>query len=122
MAVETRTFTATISRVNTTGFQIQERPGVWLNLSKYTDPRPTIPPVGTEVRITVDSSGFVRAIQTTREAPAPPPPTDHHEPPTKDTAIVRMASLKAAVRLTPPGADPTAVTQLAGVFEAWINR
>jgi len=122
MAAETRTFTATISRVNTTGFQTQEQPNVWLNLSKYADPRPAIPPVGSEVRITVDASGFVRAIETTREAPAPATSTNHHEAPTKDTTIVRMAALKCAVRLTPPGSDLAAVLQLAGRFEAWITR
>src|SRR4030095_17252535 len=74
-----RTFTATIGRTNDHGFQISERPGVWLNLSKFDDPQPIIPPAGTIAKLTLDGAGFVRAIEPVGSGdelaqPALPPP------------------------------------------------
>ena len=57
MAAPTTTITATIARVNERGVQIQERAGEWLNISKYADPMPVMPMVGTVCRITLDAAG-----------------------------------------------------------------
>jgi hypothetical protein len=122
----TRTVTATIARVNGTGFQTQEQPGVWLNLSKYANPEPTIPPKGTTVQLGIDGSGFVRSIEplgnglngheTRHEAPG--------------AALVpsgtaaRIAALTAAATfLAPrPDAKSTDVLTIAATFESWLNR
>src|SRR5438105_3196685 len=98
-ATDTRTITATIARVNGSGFTTQEQPQTWLNLSKYATPAPTIPPAGAQVRLVLDGSGFVRAIKPVATAPSPTASSDGLAaamPPSKDTAIVRMAAVKAA--------------------------
>ena len=111
--------------MNGRGFTTREQPTTLFNLSKYATPPPTIPPVGTDVRLTLDGDGFVRSIEPLG-APAlngssehPPAPT---MPPGKDGSIVRMAALKVAARVCPPGAQPEAVLALAARFEAWISR
>ena len=121
MAAENRTIPATIARVNGHGFQTREDPGKWFNLSKYATPAPAIPPAGTEVRITLDGSGYVRAIEPVGTPPATPP-AERHGVPTKDAAIIRMNALKCAARLLGPEAETDRVLALAARLEAWINR
>lgn len=41
------------------GFQIQERPGTYLQVSKFADPAPELPEPGQRVRIGLDTKGFV---------------------------------------------------------------
>ncbi len=95
MAAVLKTINGTISRTNDRGLQIQEQPGLWLNLSKFASPPPTIPPTGSEVELSIDAAGFVREIRlldapgnsaTVAELPhvvnAPPqPPTAPESPP-----------------------------------------
>ena len=121
MAAEPRTIPATIARVNGQGFQTREDPGKWFNLSKYATPPPTIPPAGTEVRIALDGSGYVRAIETVGTPPATAP-ADRHGAPTKDAAIIRMNALKCAAQLLGPEAETDRVLALAAKLEAWITR
>lgn len=124
MAAETKTFPATIARVNGSGFTTREQPGKWWNLSKYASPAPAIPPIGTECQITVDGAGFVRAItpvDTSAHSTAPPQ-ASRAGAPSKDVSIIRMNALKTAARLVGPDADTEAVLALAGRLEAWITR
>jgi len=124
VAAETRIIPATIARVNGQGFQTREDPGKWFNLSKYATPPPAIPPAGTEVRITLDGSGYVRAIEPvdTAEAVTRAPGRHTGAPPTKDVAIIRMNALKCAARLLGQGAETDSLLALAGKLEAWIAR
>jgi hypothetical protein len=130
-ATDTRTITAAIARVNGRGFTTVEQPQTWLNLSKYAVPTPVIPPAGSQVQLTLDGSGYVRAIEVlghpstngVLKAPAAAPAAP--EAPalrTRDGSIVRMAALKCAVRLTEPGAGVEAVLATARQLEAWITR
>jgi hypothetical protein len=122
MATETRTITATIARVNGSGFQTQEHPGKWLNLSRYATPPPTIPAVGEEVLIALDGAGYLRAIEPVARAE---PPTSVVEPPStaflkpRDTAIVRSNALMCAVKLLGSPADIGETLKLAARLEAW---
>jgi len=124
-ATDTRTVTATIARVNGRGFTTQEQPNSWLNLSRYAKPAPTIPPSGTEVRLTIDGDGYVRAIEL---VPAPPASSQPQAPrpttaaPTKDQSIVRMAAVKAAAHIGGQGSTAENVLELAAKLEAWISR
>lgn len=124
MAAETKTFPATIARVNGHGFQTREDPGRWFNLSKYASPPPTIPPIGTECQITVDGAGFVRAIAPVDASAhnTEPPQANRAGPPSKDVSIIRMNALKCASRLLGPDADTEAALALAERLEAWITR
>lgn len=135
MAAPTTTIRATIARVNGHGFQTREDPGKWWNVSKYASPAPAIPPTGADVLLTIDASGFVRAIELAGSpaptpAPLPQPAAPpalaerHGSPPDRETVIVRLACLKAAARyLNRDGdADSDAVTSLAGRWEAWTLR
>jgi hypothetical protein len=126
MAAPTTQITATIGRVNDNGLQTEEQPGVWLNISKYANPQPVIPPRGTPVRITLDGAGFVRAIepldastnghQSAQEGPSAPPD--------RETVITRLACLKAASAFlsTRPDAKSGDVLAVAASWEAWIRR
>lgn len=69
MARVLKSVNGTVARVNDNGLQVREQPGVWLNVSKYATPRPTIPPLGSEVELGVDTAGFVHEIRLV-EAPA----------------------------------------------------
>jgi hypothetical protein len=132
MAAPTTTLTATIARSNGKGFQTQEQPGVWLNLSKFAEPAPVVPPVGTACRLTLDAAGFVRAIEPLDQSgPALPPlelePRDQlptGAPPSRETTITRLACLKAAAEFLAPreGAKHADVLEVAARFEAWTMR
>jgi hypothetical protein len=121
-----RSFTATIARANGHGFQIAERPGVWLNLSKFDDPQPGIPPAGTAVGITTDGAGYVRAIEPSDPGEAPQPPLPLLAPPSATrtmTNITRLAVLKAAARFlaSKPEATSDQVLDVASAWVRWID-
>jgi hypothetical protein len=130
MAAPTTQVTATISRVNDHGFTTQEEPARWFNLSKWADPVPVIPAKGTEVKLTLDSSGYVRSIE-----PLDAPSNGHHprqDAPTsaptgaltRDQVITRLACLKAAAGFlsTREASKSTDVLAVAESFERWVTR
>ncbi len=53
--------TGTVTKTNGNGFRIAEQEG-WLNISKFAKPAPDMPAAGQRVRISLDESGYVRAI------------------------------------------------------------
>ena len=118
----TETITGTLSRVNTNGFQIQERPGVWWNLSKFNSPQLEIPTVlGTEVRFMLDDKNFVRAIEP--QEPTSAPSAASAGPPDRDRTITRLALIKAAARFLAdkPDATSTDVELVAAKWERWVR-
>jgi len=121
-ATESHTITATIARVTGRGFTTRERPNTWLNLSRYA--KPTIPPADTEVRVTLDADGYVRAIEAILSPPelTPADTEQHPTPPTKDATIVRMAAIKAAARLMGADSGTDSVLALAAKLGDWIKR
>lgn len=117
---------ATIAKINEHGFQTKERPGVWINLSKYATPMPEIPPPGTEVELAMDTSGFVREIRPangTHSAPTSEPARST-PPSSREIAITRLAVLKAAARFLADRTDAKSadVLTVAASWEGWINR
>ena len=50
-----------IARTNDRGFLLHGETE-WRNLSRYADPQPVIPAVGTTVRVALDKSGYVRQV------------------------------------------------------------
>jgi hypothetical protein len=120
--------------VNDHGFQTHEDPGRWFNLSRYVTPAPIIPPRGTAVRLTIDGSGFVRAIEPLSlqgEAPVVPHETRQeavgaaqHPSPTREVVISRLAVLKAAAAFCAarPDLKSSDVLRVAESWEAWITR
>lgn len=122
----------------------------WLNVSKFGDPV-VIPPTGTQVRVGLDKSGFIRSIvpmnggfqQSSPQYQQPPaqqyqqqpqyaPQQGGYEPeppqnpaPSRDQQIARMNALTNAVACLASGgqvAEVGAVFDLAGEFEAWVLR
>lgn len=114
----------------------------WCELPRYESARfRTMPPKGKAVVVTVDEDGWLRDWR-----PAPPdldddPPLEElidqpitiaqltaaHRarlpvPPSNDVQIARLNALTQAVALSPGGAEPAAVCEIAAVFEAWILR
>jgi hypothetical protein len=126
MARTLTTITATVARVNGQGFQIQEQPGKWLNVSRYADPVPRIPPAGSEVELALDGSGFVREIRLAAQPADTPHPSQRDAkancPP--DNITTRLAALKAAAIFlaTRPDAKAVDVLKVAEAFESWAAR
>ncbi len=115
------TFTATIGRVNGSGFQIQERPGTWLNCSKYATPPPAIPEPGTVVRITLDGSGFVRGVEPLEDQQPALPLPDRGQ--AMSRSIIRQVAIKAAARLYAGQGTPVSqVLEAAAAFATWVEE
>jgi hypothetical protein len=121
MAQPTTTINATIDRINGHGFQIKEQPGKWLNLSKFARPEPVVPPVGTEVEITLDPQGFVRDIEPTGPEPDYPEPDAHAD---RASIMTRLACLSAAAGFlaSRPNAKSGDVLRVAENWEGWVTR
>ena len=115
------TITSTVTQVNGTGFQIEGRPGTWLRISQYAEPRPELPQTGQRVRIGLDSKGFVRTVEPVA---ADTPPAAAQAPSTRDTTITRLACLKAAAGFlaSRPDAKSADVLTVAAAWEAWVTR
>ena len=116
-----RNFTGTITRANDHGFQIDAYPGEWFNCSKFNQPQLTIPPVGTVVEVTLDGSGFVRAIVPSAQAALPLPGPDRGQ--AMSRSIIRQVAIKAAARFL-AGTDTSvdAMLSTAEAFAAWVER
>jgi hypothetical protein len=63
----------TVSRTNDHGLQLVGRDG-WLNVSRFANPAPALPPAGARIRLGMDTSGFVRTIETVDAGPGKTPP------------------------------------------------
>ncbi len=125
MAATLRTIRATIAKVNDTGFQTAEQPGVWLNLSKYKTPSPVIPPVGTRIEAAVDPRGFVMAIEPVHEngAVVETATAATTSSPGTDPTALRLAVLEIAARFlaTRPDAKAADVITVATSWGGWVD-
>ena len=93
--------------------------GRWLNWSQYGPPLPR-PERGRRVGVTVDGKGFIKALELVDgAADAPQCPTAGRE-----TAITRLAVLKAAAEFAAGPADIKSgdVLAIAERWEAWVRR
>jgi hypothetical protein len=118
------TMIATIARVNGRGFQTREDPGKWFNLSRYQAPAPAIPPVGTEVRITLDGAGYVRAIETADDGEENNGSVGNGSVPPSSEKVtsIRIEALKCACRLLGPETETARIVAFAAKLEDWITR
>ena len=118
-----------VARTNANGFTLKGRDG-WLNLSKYADPQPVIPAVGTTVRVARDKSGYVRTVapwtlQGATAAPAPHAAEEPHDRPDKDVQIARMNALTTATAILASGGrtvDTAEVIDVAELLAGWVLR
>jgi hypothetical protein len=118
------TVSGTVGRVNQSGFTLAGREG-WLNVSKYASPAPSVPREGTQVRVGLDKSGFVRTVEIVpssdgAESAAPTSVID------RDIRIMRQAVINSAIAILSSGGraveDPNAVLEVAEQLEAWVTR
>jgi hypothetical protein len=117
------TVAGVVSAVNPKGIRLEGRDG-WLNFSKFA-PGLVPPARGAHVAVTLDGQGFVRAL-----APADPESTIVDSLPTgqsqarRDTAITRLAVLKAAAEFAAGRAEIKSgdVLAIAERWEAWVTR
>ena len=123
-----RTLEGTVEAVNERGLRLEGRDG-WLNYSKWagdiTEPRR-----GQVAALTLDGSGFVRAVGPADTVSARKQchgaVTGAHQAPTagRETAIVRQACLKASVAFCAarPELKSADLFALAERMEAWVTR
>jgi len=110
-----------VVRVSQNGFTLAGRDG-WLNVSKYAEPPPPMPPEGARVRVGLDRAGFVRTVDV-EELPAESTPVPATRD--RDTRIMRQAVLNTATAILASGGKPVSVDEvldLAERLEAWVMR
>jgi len=115
--------TGIVSYVNGTGFKLEGREG-YLNISRFSEPRPAMPEVGQHVTLGLDNQGYVRTLEET--ADKPPPATG----PVRETArpgvclSLRVAALQSAATFLAgrEDVDGTDLLEVAARFEAWLSR
>jgi hypothetical protein len=116
----------TVSTVKGQGFQLDERPGVWFNVSKYADPKPELPAVGQRVKLGVAGSGYVRALELPGSAEGGTGDTSSSgtTSPAPDVVTMRLEVLKAAASFlsTRPEAKSIDVLTVAEAWERWVTR
>jgi hypothetical protein len=124
----------TVTTVKNSGFQLDERPGEWMNVSKYADPKPDLPQVGQRVRLGLDGKGFVRTLDLISTAepgtepavptPTAPAPNTGMASPAHDVVMARVEILKAAASFlaTRPEAKSVDVLAVAEAWERWVCR
>jgi len=108
-----------VTTVNPKGIKLEGRDD-WFNFSKFA--ADLVPPSrGQAVSVTLDKSGFVRAI-----GPAGDVTTTvvTGAAPTKDVTISRLAILKAAAEFgaARPELKSADVLRIAELWEAWVTR
>lgn len=62
-------FEGRVVKTNDKGFQLEEYPGDWFNISQYADPKPRVPKEGYDVIVGVDKKGFVYTVSYLGDAP-----------------------------------------------------
>jgi len=102
-----------VESVNDRGVRID---GTWRNISKWADDV-TMPARGQVVALTLDGSGFVRAI-----APAADAPPSRQAG--RETTITRLSVLKAAAEFgaARPDLKSCDVLAIAAAWERWVLR
>jgi hypothetical protein len=133
MVAEVERIEGTVARVNGNGFQLAGRPG-WLNLSRFARPAPDLPASGERVAVSLDTRGYVRAVEclTAPLSDVPPEPQKESKTvsapassPDKEARIVRMNAVTNAIAvLSSDGrsVEVADVLRLAAQLEGWVNR
>jgi hypothetical protein len=115
--------TGIVERVNERGFTLRERTG-WLNVSQYAQIE--APKRGQYVRVRLDGSGFVRAVEpvatTNGHKAAQSAPSRR---PDRDVIVTRLAVLNTATAILSSAYRETngpEVMELAADLEQWATR
>ena len=106
-----------VAAVNDKGLRLEGRDG-WLNYSKWAEG--LVPPArGARVVVTLDKAGFVRTL-----APVETPDAHHSPVADRETAITRLAVLKAAAAFAAsrPELKSNDVLAIAERWEHWVRR
>jgi hypothetical protein len=117
--------TGRVVSVNEKGLKF-EGAGAWINVSKYAV-GVTLPERGQEVTVTLDTAGFLRAVQLA-DGSAPGVVPAPHAASTmvqqKDRTITRLAVLKAAAEYaaSKPQSSSADVLKIAASWERWVLR
>lgn len=104
------TITGTVSKTDHNRLSIAEQEG-WLNISKFAKPTPAMPQVGERVRIGLDKSGFVRAIEPIAEAPTKVAPAPIAVRQAAPAVVATPAASATEVAGTAPDRDRLIVRQ-----------
>ncbi len=109
-----------VEAVNPKGIRLEGREG-WVNFSKFA-PDLVPPERGQVVTVTLDRSGFVRAIAPA--APTDAPQVTGGASASRETAITRLAVLKAAAEFAAgrPDVKSGDVLTIAERWEGWVLR
>lgn len=120
-----------VEAANPRGLLLAGREG-WLNISRYADPVPPIPPEGSLVRLGLDKAGFIRTIEVEAEGERPALAAVAETAGSygqtfsvRDQRIMRQAVLNTATAILSSGAreaDPDEVIALAERLESWVTR
>ncbi len=120
-----------VEAANPRGLLLAGREG-WLNISRYADPVPAIPPEGSLVRLGLDKAGFIRTIEVEAEAERPAFAAVSEAAGSygqtfgvRDQRIMRQAVLNTATAILSSGgreANPDEVIALAERLESWVTR
>jgi hypothetical protein len=120
-----------VEAANPRGLLLAGRDG-WLNISRYADPVPPIPPEGSLVRLGLDKAGFIRTIEVEAEGERPALAAVSETAGgygqtfgVRDQRIMRQAVLNTATAILSSGgreADPDDVIALAERLESWVTR
>jgi len=109
--------TGKVLRTNGNGFKLESQ-DKWLNISKYAQDV-QMPEVGQQVKVSLDSAGFVRKVE---KMPGQQPGPANGS---RDTTITRLAVLNTATAILSSGnqvVDADEVLALATRLEAWATR
>lgn len=113
----TETVSGTVASVNPKGVRLVGELE-WRNYSRFAD-EITPPERGEAVTLTVDRQGFVRSVARDQAAANRPAASS-----SRDTAITRLAVLKAAAEWSAgrPEIKAADVLRLATCWERWVTR
>jgi len=110
-----------VEAVNERGVKIG---GSWLNISKWAE-GVTLPERGARVAVSLDTSGFIRAIGPAETCAEPTQVSRRHSPVAgREAAITRLAVLRTAATFCAARPDLRSgdLFALAERMEAWVLR
>jgi hypothetical protein len=119
-------FTGRVVSVNPKGLKLEGHDD-WCNVSRFAE-GVVLPERGETVTVTVDKSGFLRAVEVIGALPRVAGGSDFITQPAvpsaKDRTITRLAVLKAAAEYasSKPQSSSADVLKIAASWERWILR
>jgi hypothetical protein len=115
-------FTGRVVSVNPKGLKLDGHDD-WFNVSRFAE-GVVLPERGETVTVTLDKSGFLRAVDVVGALPRVAGGSDAVTPSAKDRTITRLAVLKAAAEYAASKTESksTDVLKIAACWERWVLR